>query len=106
MHDAASAGRRRDLDELANGSCVHRSVGGIADACLAIDRGDVINDLHIFCGPRERGAIVERTYRRLDARRFEILRLNLPPREAAHLITALHKRPCEVASRESGGAGN
>ena len=81
MDDAPNAGGGGGVDQVADGRGVDRAIGGLGNAGLTVDRGDVVDDVDILHRARERGTIFERADRRLDIRGFQFARLRRLPRE-------------------------
>jgi hypothetical protein len=106
MHETADAGFGRCVDQLADGCGIHGTVGGSGNTGFSIHGGDVINDVDPLHGARQRPTILQRANQRLDPRGPELLAPAFVPRQAAHVIAALHQRSSEVPASEPGDAGN
>ena len=63
VHDAFRTRPRRGLDDLADRCRVHGAIGRRRDTCLAIDRGDVVDDVDVFERRLDRGPIAEIAHR-------------------------------------------
>ena len=88
MDDASNAGTGGGVDQVANSGGIDGAIGCPGDAGLTVDRGDVVDDIHIFHRARERSTILQHADRRLDLRRFHLTSLRRLPHEGANRVAA------------------
>jgi len=106
MHHPAHPGGCRGFNDSADRCGIDRSVGRSRNACLSINRRDVVNHIDVPHGCADGRAVLERADGGLDSLSFERTGLSGLPDQCPHLIAARHQASSQVPAGKTRRAGD
>src|SRR5262245_10414034 len=106
LHNAADAGPPRNLDDRSDGGRIDGPIDGRGEPSLAVERGDVVDDVHAGHRTFEARGIREIAFDDLDRGAREHSGLRAIPHERADVVAAFSQKPRKPSACEACRAGD